>query len=80
MLLFSQVSFEKSISKRKVIKTRSRTTISDNLLEAFVFISCEQKLFDSAQFEDALENVKRDSKTLILIFFFCAVCFALLFQ
>ena len=58
-LPISQVSCERSFSKLKFIKSRLRSTLSGNKLEAFMLINCEQDItanLSEGQIIDGLAN------------------------
>ena len=58
-LPISQVSCERSFSKLKFIKSRLRSTLSGNKLEAFMLMNCEQDItanLSEGQIIDGLAN------------------------
>ncbi|XP_069832299.1 zinc finger MYM-type protein 1-like [Dendropsophus ebraccatus] len=60
-LSFTQVACERAFSKLKLIKTRLRVTMGQELLEALMIMSVERDLLELVQFQDVLEIVRESS-------------------
>ncbi|CAH2327721.1 zinc finger MYM-type 1-like [Pelobates cultripes] len=60
-LSFTQVSCERAFSKLKLIKTRLRATMGQELLDALMLMSVERDLLEQVQFPDVLEIIRQSS-------------------
>ncbi|CAH2324728.1 zinc finger MYM-type 1-like, partial [Pelobates cultripes] len=60
-LSFTQVSRERAFSKLKLIKTRLRATMGQELLDALMLMSVERDLVEQVQFLDVLEIIRQSS-------------------
>ncbi|CAH2251020.1 zinc finger MYM-type 1-like [Pelobates cultripes] len=58
-LSFTQVSCERAFSKLKLIKTRLRATMGQELLDALMLMSVERDLLEQVQFPDVLEIIRQ---------------------
>jgi len=59
-LSFTQVNYERSFSKLKIIKSRLRSSIGNEKLEAFMLMNVEKELLE-VNFQDVLLYVKQSS-------------------
>ncbi|CAH2273705.1 zinc finger MYM-type 1-like [Pelobates cultripes] len=60
-LSFTQVSCERAFSKLKLIKTRLRATMGQELLDALMLMSMARDLLEHVQFPDVLEIIRQSS-------------------
>lgn len=60
-LSFTQVNCERSFSKLKIIKSRLRSSIGNEKLEAFMLMSVEKELLEEVDFQEILQYVKQSS-------------------
>ncbi|XP_025190886.1 uncharacterized protein LOC112591326 [Melanaphis sacchari] len=60
-LSFTQVNCERAFSKLKLIKTRLRSTLEQEKLEAFMMMSVEKELLYDVKFEEILTYIKNSS-------------------
>ena len=60
-LSFTQVSCERAFSKLKIIKTRLRSSLSQERLEAFMLMSVERELLEKVNFQKIVDELVRDS-------------------
>ncbi|KAF0742362.1 zinc finger MYM-type protein 1-like [Aphis craccivora] len=60
-LSFTEVNCERSFSKLKIIKSRLRSSIGNEMLEAFMLMSVEKDLLEEVNFQEILQYVKQSS-------------------
>lgn len=60
----TQVSCERAFSKLKIIKSRLRASLSQDLLEAFMIMSVERDLLESVDFDIILNKIINSSELL----------------
>ena len=60
-LSFTQVSCERAFSKLKLIKTRLRSSLSQDRLEAFMLMSVERELLESVKFQSVVDVLVKNS-------------------
>lgn len=61
ILTLSFVNCERSFSKLKIIKSRLRSSIGNEKLEAFMLMSVEKELLEEVNFQEILQYVKQSS-------------------
>ena len=60
-LSFTQISCERAFSKLKIVKTRLRSSMGNDKLEAFMLMSTEQDILDTITVDDIISRLAADS-------------------